>query len=102
MIVRLGLILKFLDNFDIFFFQIQQVSDENFLFDVWSKLAKGAQEGSRVIILLLESSHQLLFLQTASTLYEEGLIQPGDFVYIMTKSPRAFIKKEWVLSSVFL
>ena len=61
---------------------------------IWSKLAEEAQKGTHVVILLLETPHELLFFQTASKLHQEHLIEPTDFVYITTKPLKPFVKNE--------
>lgn len=69
---------------------------------VWSQLAEAAQKGARTVVLLLEPHHASLFLQAAARLRAEGLLQTGDFVFIMAESPLPFIKHEYDLLGISL
>ncbi|CAL4110974.1 unnamed protein product, partial [Meganyctiphanes norvegica] len=71
-----------------------KVDDQEYMIGVWGRIAEAAQQGARVIVLLLEHHHAKAFLEAASRLRQEGLLKQGDFVYLMGESPRAFITHE--------
>lgn len=73
-----------------------QVDQVEYMLGVWSRLAEAAQQGARAVVLLLEPHHAALFLRAAAGLLEEGLLRPGDFVFLMEDSPLPYIKHEYV------
>lgn len=75
---------------------LPQVDQVEYMLGVWSRLAEAAQQGARAVVLLLEPHHAALFLRAAAGLLEEGLLRPGDFVFLMEDSPLPYIKHECV------
>ncbi|XP_069980760.1 uncharacterized protein [Penaeus vannamei] len=71
-----------------------KVDQVEYMLGVWSRLAEAAQQGARAVVLLLEPHHAALFLRAAAGLLEEGLLRPGDFVFLMEDSPLPYIKHE--------
>ncbi|KAF2361851.1 Receptor ligand binding region [Trinorchestia longiramus] len=69
-----------------------QVEDPTYMLEVWGRLAEGVQQGSRAVLLLLQSRHLELFLLTGASLRQQGLLRQGDFVFLMTESPAPYLR----------